>query len=68
MLGVLDGSMRPDREGQHVPVLPEQPRVAPHHETHELIEGPTGKECYNCWGCECHSPDILKASCLRDVR
>lgn len=33
------------------------------HHSHNMLDAPMGRECSNCWGCMCHSKDILKEPC-----
>lgn len=38
------------------------------HESHDLVEDPpNGYSCSNCWGCPCHSIDLLKTPCTEQL-
>lgn len=37
------------------------------HESHSAIRNGYNVECHNCWGCSCHSSDILALPCLHTV-
>lgn len=39
-----------------------------YHLSHVIVQGADGPECRNCWGCICHSPDILTKSCPKTVK